>query len=165
LIYGIPSVLIYLDKGEDIQSNVLMSFDADDWIIIIIQIGVFLKVTLIFAGIHIVYQTWWSQLIWKTTRPPTCGKRAILMIVTYILVLVCAIFFTDLLPVLGIGGALGLLGIYVLPSVALLKDRNWNMKSWYSVRDLCVIVFGLFCTVVSSIYAFKAAIASLSATT
>jgi amino acid permease len=163
LIYCVPSVLIYLDKGAAVESNVLMSFDADDVLIIIIQVGVFLKVTLIFAGIHIVYQTWWSQILWKTTRPPNWWTRAILMIVTYILVLVCALYFTDLLPVLGVGGALGLLGIYVLPSVALLKDRNWTLKSWYSVRDIVVILLGLFCTVVACYYAFQAAIASLSA--
>jgi amino acid permease len=162
LIYCVPSVLIYLDKGDAIQSNVLMSFDADDWIIIIIQVGVFLKITLIFAGIHIVYQTWWSQLIWRTTRPPNCFKRGILMVITYVLVIVSAIYFTDLLPVLGVGGALSLFGIYVLPTVALMKDRNWELRSWLSVRDIVMILVGTFCTIVTTIFAVQSAILSLS---
>jgi hypothetical protein len=159
----VPSTLIYLDKGGDIQSNVLMSFAADDWIVIAIQVGVFLKVTLTFAGVHIVYQTWWSQLIWETTRPPSCAKRAVLMVVTYVLVILAALLFTDLLPVLGVGGAFSLFGIYVLPTIEMLKDRNWDLRSWLSVRDVLMVLFGTFVTVLSTVYAFISAAESLKA--
>jgi hypothetical protein len=140
-----------------------MSFDARDGIIIVIQVGEFLKVTLIFAGIHIVYQTWWSQLVWQTTSPPSCAKRGAIMIVTYVLVIIAAVFFTDLLPVLSVGGAMTLFGIYVLPTVELLKDRNWNLRSWASVRDVLMILFGSFVTVASTVYAIKSAVDSVRA--
>jgi hypothetical protein len=123
LIYCVPSVLIYLDKGEEIVSNVLMSFDPKNWIIIIIQVGVVLKVTMTFVGVHMIYQIWISQMAWGMTRPPTSLKRTILMIVTYVATIGGAFVLTDLLPVLGIAGALGLVGMYVLAPMAELKER------------------------------------------
>jgi hypothetical protein len=158
IIYCVPSTLIYIDVGNEIQSNVLMSFDPKDWIIIIIQVGVFLKVTLTFAGVHMIYQIWVSQMVWGTVKPPTIGKRAILMVVTYTLVLVAANFLTDLLPVLGIGGAMGLIGMYVMAPLAELKDGGWKWKSLQGVFDTFLIAVGVFATIVSSIFSIKSAV-------
>jgi hypothetical protein len=158
VIYCVPSALIYLDKGNAIESNVLSSFSADDWIIIIIQVGVFLKVTMTFAGVHMIYQIWISQMVWGRTTPPNAWKRAILMILTYIVVLVMANFLTDLLPVLGIGGAMGLLGMYVMAPLAELKENGWNWKAKQGIIDIVLITIGMFTLVVSSIYSIKSAV-------
>jgi hypothetical protein len=48
--YPVPSVLIYLVKGDEIQSDVLSSERKDDGLIILLQIVVFVKVTVSFDG-------------------------------------------------------------------------------------------------------------------
>jgi hypothetical protein len=161
-IYCVPSVLIYLDKGNEIMSNVLMSFDPDNWIMIIIQVGVVLKVTMTFVGIHMIYQTWMSQMIWATPRPPTMLRRAILMIVTYAASLGGALALTDLLSVLGIGGALGLVGMYVLAPMAELKTSGWIIRSKQGIFDVCLITIGIFTTVVSFVFSIMSAVESFS---
>jgi amino acid permease len=158
LIYCVPSALIYLDVGNDVKSDVLMSFDPHDWIIIIIQIGVFLKVTMAFAGVHMIYQIWVSQLVWGTVKPPTASRRAVLMIITYVVVLAAANFLTDLLPVLGIGGSLGLLSMYVMPPLAELKEGGWRWKTRRGVFDVVLAIIGVFAIVVSSIFSIKSAV-------
>jgi hypothetical protein len=158
IIYCIPSALIYLDVGDDVQSNVLLSFDPKDYIIIIIQVGIFLKVTMTFAGVHMIYQIWVSQMVWGTIKPPTALKRAILMILTYVLVLVAANLLTDLLPVLGIGGAMGLIGMYVMAPLAELKDGGWKWKTLHGFGDVILIIIGVFATIVSTIYSIKSAV-------
>jgi hypothetical protein len=163
LIYCVPSVLIYLDVGADIQSNVLMSFKPDNWIIIIIQVGVLLKVTMTFIGIQMIYQIWMSQMLWGTVRPPTKLKRAILMIFTYAAVLGGALVLSDLLPVLGIAGSLGLVGMYVLAPMAELKESGWVVKSRQGLFDVVLITIGLFTTVVAFVFSIMSAIASVSA--
>jgi hypothetical protein len=110
-----------------------MSFLPKDWIIIIIQVGIFLKVTMTFAGVHMIYQILVSQMVWGTVKPPSVLKRAILMIITYVLVLVAANLLTDLLPVLGIGGAMGLIGMYVMAPLAELKDDGWKWRGQQSL--------------------------------
>jgi hypothetical protein len=162
VIYCVPSTLIYLDKGAEIESNVLMSFDPKNWIIIIIQIGVVLKVTMTFVGIHMIYQIWMSQMMWGTVRPPTKMKRAILMILTYVAVLTGAMFITDLLPVLGIGGALGLVGMYVLAPMAELKTGGWKVATKQGIFEVTLIVIGIFTTIVSVIFSIMSMIESLS---
>jgi hypothetical protein len=158
VIYCVPSVLIYLDVGNEIKSNVLMSFDPKDWIIIVIQVGVFLKVTMTFAGVHMIYQIWVSQMVWGTVKPPSVVSRAILMIITYVLVLVAANLLTDLLPVLGIGGAMGLVGMYVMAPLAELKDSGWKWNTPHGIFDCFLIVIGIFATIVSSIFSIKSAV-------
>jgi amino acid permease len=162
VIYCLPSILIYLDKGDEILSNVLMSFDRKNWIIIIIQVGVVLKVTMTFVGVHMIYQIWMSQMIWGTTRPPTKLKRAILMILTYAASLGGALVLTDLLPVLGIGGALGLVGMYVLAPMAELKTSGWVLKSKQGIFDVCLITIGVFTTIVSFVFSVKSAVESFA---
>jgi hypothetical protein len=139
-----------------------MSFDTDNWIIIVIQIGVLLKVTMTFIGIQMIYQIWMSQMMWNTVRPPTKVKRAILMILTYAAVLGGALVLSDLLPVLGIGGALGLVGMYVLAPMAELKESGWVVRSKQGIFDVVLITIGLFTTVVSFVFAVMSIIVSLS---
>jgi amino acid permease len=158
IIYCVPSALIYLDLGNGVQSNVLMSFDPKDWIIIIIQVGVFLKVTMAFAGVHMIYQIWVSQMVWGTVKPPTVWRRAILMTITYAFVLVAANLLTDLLPVLGIGGALGLVSMYIMAPLAELKVGGWRWKTIRGMFDIVLIVIGVFATIVSWIFSIKSAI-------
>jgi hypothetical protein len=85
------------------------------------------------------------------------------MVVTHVLVILAALLFTDLLPVLGAGGAFSLFGTYVLPTIEMLRDRNWELQSWLSVRDVLMVLFGTFATVLSTTYAFISAVESLKA--
>jgi hypothetical protein len=162
IIYCVPSTLIYLDKGNEIKSNVLMSFDPKNVIIIIIQVGVVLKVTMTFVGLQMIYQIWVSQMVWGQTKPPTAWKRAILMVLTYAAVLGGALVLTDLLPVLGIAGALGLVGMYVLAPLAELKEGGWHWKEKQGIFDIILIIIGVFTTIVSLVFSIKSAVVSLS---
>jgi hypothetical protein len=162
IIYCVPSTLIYLDKGGEIQSNVLMSFDAKNWLMIIIQAGVVLKVTMTFVGIHMIYQIWVSQMVWRTVKPPSKLARAILMILTYAVAIGGSIVLSDLLPVLGIGGSLALVGMYVLAPLAELKLSGWQWRTKQGLFDVTLVTIGVFTTIVSFVFSIQSAIESLS---
>jgi hypothetical protein len=139
-----------------------MSFDPKNAIIIIIQIGVVLKVTMTFVGLQMIYQIWISQMIWGTPRIPSPWKRGIVMILTYAAVIGGALVLKDLLPVLGIAGALGLVGMYVLAPIGELKENGWNWREKQGWFDITLIIIGIFTTIVSFVFSIKSAVDSLT---
>jgi hypothetical protein len=101
-------------------------------------------------------------MVWGTVKPPTPLKRAIIMILTYAAVLGGALVLKDLLPVLGIAGALGLIGMYVLPPLAELKEDGWHWKEKRGIFLIVLIVIGIFTTIVSMVFSIVSAVKSLT---
>jgi hypothetical protein len=84
------------------------------------------------------------------------------MCLTYAASLGVALVLSDLLPVLGIGGALGLVGMYVLAPMAELKTGGWKVATKQGVFEVTLITIGIFTTIVSVIFSIKSAVDSFA---
>jgi amino acid permease len=153
----------YLLTGDSCQSDIFSSFAKDDILIILLQIGILLKVSYSYPLISTsligsLGDTMFEQNLGELL---TGRQRLVILPIVNIINVGIAMFLKDVIPVLGVGGALGgCIGIFAFPSLCRLKITKDSLSTPKNVAHICLVVFGLAAAVVCTYFSIKTAIDS-----
>lgn len=105
----IPGIIGYLLFGTDTKDIILENFENDDILMIIVRAGFFFAVTFSYPCMCQQIFASFSQLIYGNNDFNALNnmKRVIIHIVSHAIPIPIAMFFPQIKPVLGVGGALG----------------------------------------------------------
>ena len=144
----------YLICGDKTKADFLMSFDEKIVMIIILQVAIFIVVTLTYPFVirNIMFQ--WAEYFFGVSDYERASKkqRLILIPVVNLINVALALFISDSSVMLGFGGALpGCLMCFAFPSLCYLKTTNESFKSMKSIGHIIFVIFGILlgciCTV------------------
>jgi hypothetical protein len=153
----------YLVTGEDCQSDVLSSFAKEDKLIILLQIGILLKVSYSYPLISASLVGLFGEMMFEQNLGEllTGRQHLIILPITNVINVGIAMFLKDIIPVLGVGGALGgCIGIFAFPSLCRLKITKDPLSTPKNVGHICLVVFGFGAAVVCTYFSIEAAIDS-----
>jgi len=156
LLVSIPSVFGYLMFGTATDGNILKSFPANDYLIVVVRGAFFFVVSFAYPAVGQSVLCSWSQIFFSNNSAnslPT-GKRTIVLLVSNGLPLLMAIFLSSAKPALSVGGAIGgCLANFTYPALMWVVHSKEN---WFSMKNLLSIVFAIFGIVTGVIATYQA---------
>ncbi|KAH0793824.1 Transmembrane amino acid transporter protein [Histomonas meleagridis] len=155
----------YIIFGDSCNGNVLLNFENNDIIIIIVRAGFFVIVTCAYPMLGQSVMGSWGQLIFKEDNIPdmkTC-KRSIVLLITNLIPLIVAMFLPDIKPVLAISGAFGgCLVDFVYPAVLWIIHHRSVYKT-FDYRNILCVLFALFGLATAAISTYQSVISAIDA--
>jgi hypothetical protein len=168
--YACSSVLItasgllgYLVTGDRCQSDILSSFAKDDTLIILLQIGILLKVSYSYPLISTSLVGSLGEVMFEQNLGEllTGRQRLVILPIVNVINVGIAMFLKEIIPVLGVGGALGgCIGIFTFPSLCRLKVTKDPLSTPKNVGHICLVVFGLAAAAACTYFSIEVAIDS-----
>lgn len=144
VLVAVPGIIGYLLKGTDAADNILLSYEDDDILMLIVRIGFFFVVTFSYPALNLAVAASWSQVIFKTNdqKALPCCKRAVVLAVSNAIPVILAMVLPKAGPALSIGGALGgcLIDFFFPPAMWLRVSQ----KKWTAPENIGCIIFAAF---------------------
>lgn len=162
----IPGLLGYFYFGNNLVNDQLPNNFGDSPLWIIVNIGIFLKVSTSYPGVSVTTFASLSKMIFNDdiiNRLPDM-KRIILVTIVNVINLIISVFLKDSVkPILGIGGSLGACVLsFILPSICVLLITTRAYTHWTNILHVLFIVFGVFATIACTYSSVEGVIASFS---
>lgn len=154
----IPGVIGYLIFGVDTNQIVISSFDSHDIFMQVVRVGFFIVVNASFAvnGINVIQDI--SSLVFKQQNPSklSFGRRAIVLLITNVPPVLCAMFLPEIRPMFEIGGAFGgcLSNFFVPPVLYIVLNRSKGV----GITNIAMGLFALFGLVSAGIATYQAVV-------
>ncbi|OHT06239.1 Transmembrane amino acid transporter protein [Tritrichomonas foetus] len=141
-----PGIVGYLIMGENTRSNLLSSFPDNDTLFIVVRIAIFLVVTFSYPVITNEMAGTLGGFLYHNSEPSemTLKQRCILLPLVNAISLIFALLSNNMLPILGLGGALGTcLVTFAFPSICRLKITHSKLSSPRNIAHMCFAGFGI----------------------
>ena len=161
----VPSILMYLIFGDDVQGNVLNSFSSDDVLFTLVRIAFFIIVNSSFPVLGKGAMCNWSELLFKAHHANLLeGYRYwIVFILAAIIPILFAMFLPQVKPAISVGGALGgCLASFGFPPILWIMSSGKKLTERTNILCAIFATFGIFMaaiatyqSVVDAINAFK----------
>lgn len=146
VVIVVPGAIGYLMFGEEARSNLLRSFTDKDTLMIIVRVAIFLVVTFSYPVITNEMVGTLGGFIFHNNNPSemTLTQRFILIPFINLISYVFAMLSNTMLPILGIGGALGTcLVTFAFPSICRLKITHSKLTQPQNIAHICFAGFGI----------------------
>jgi amino acid permease len=154
----IPGLLGYLTLGDNAKSNILLSFDSGDTLVIIVRIAFYCVTSFSYPAVCKSVQSSWSEIFYgendSNMLPP--GKRAVVLALGNSIALIIAMVLPNITPALSVGGALGgaLTSFFFPPLIWLILSK----KPWSTPRNIGFIIYAAFGFVIVCICTYQSII-------
>lgn len=146
IVIAAPGAMGYLIFGDNAKSNLLRSFPDNDVLMIIVRVAIFLIVTFSYPGIVKEMVGTLGGFIYHNNHPAemTLKQRCILIPIVNLISYVFALLSNTMLPILGIGGALGTcLVTFAFPSICRLKITHSKLSHPRNIGHIIFACFGI----------------------
>lgn len=161
VLSGVTGYIIY---GDNSKGNILLSFNSNDILIIIVRAGFFVIVTCAYPMLGQSVMGSWGSLIFKDDNSSGLSniKRIVVIVLTNIIPLIIAMFLPDVKTALGIAGALGGCVVdFVFPSIFwIVYHKNEYKKSDY--RNILCVIFAVFGCITAVISTYQAVVSAIN---
>ena len=145
----------YLISGEKTKPDFLMSFENKEVVIIILQIAIFISVTLTYPFVVRTIMLELCTLLYDINDfdKATTKQRLILVPAVNIVNIILAVFISDSSVILGFGGALsGSLMCFAFPSLCRLKTTTESFLKPRNIAHLIFVIFGCVSAIVCTVF-------------
>lgn len=151
IVIAAPGAVGYLIFGNDAKSDLLRSFPDNDVLMIIVRVAIFLIVTFSYPVIIKEMVGTLGGFIYHNNNPAemTLKQRCILIPIVNLISYVFALLSNTILPILGIGGALGtFLVTFAFPSICRLKITHSKLSHPRNIGHIIFACFGIAMAVI-----------------
>ena len=159
----VPGLLGYLALGDRSTSNVLLAFDSNDVLILIVRIAFYCVTSFSYPAVCKSAQSSWSEIFFNendSNKLPFV-KRLIVLALGNAIALVIAMVLPNIKPALSVGGALGgaLSSFFFPPFIWLVLSK----KPLNTPRNIGFIIYALFGLVIVCICTYQSIVDAIDA--
>lgn len=153
--YTLTAICGYLTFGDDVQSDVLQSYDADDVSVLVARVAIFVAMLASYPVVHFCGRAAVTTLLIKsnifdrfTNRERR--RRVITTLIWFILSLVLALFIPTIGKAIALVGGLAGCFILIFPGLCFVQlyrndfSLTSPMKKMFLVMGITLMLFGVF---------------------
>lgn len=165
LIVVVPGIIGYLIFGADTKEMILSSFEADDGLIIAVQVGYFIVLICSYPVLGLTVQAAFSKWLYNDDNPSGLAskKRGVVLVIVNAISVLIAALVPNVRPVMGVGGALGGgLSNFVFPPLFWIRLWKKSLWKWDNVICMIYVAVGVVTVAIATFQTVKDAVVLLS---